>query len=90
MNYANIWKNKSRDENTNLMLVVDPHSPPIFRVNGALKNIDEAKINTLTVMIMQVPCCSGLMQMAKVAMDNASRKVPLKAIEFPCLLPLSS
>lgn len=41
MNYANVWKNKSRDENTNLMLVVDPHSPPIFRVNGALKNIDE-------------------------------------------------
>lgn len=42
--------------------------------------IDEAKINTLTVMIMQVPCCSGLLQMAKTSMDNASRKIPLKAI----------
>ena len=41
MNYANIWKNKSRDENTELMLVIDPHSPPIFRVNGVLKNLDE-------------------------------------------------
>jgi predicted metalloendopeptidase len=41
MNYANVWKNKSRDENTMLMLVIDPHSPPIFRVNGTLKNIDE-------------------------------------------------
>ena len=40
-NYANIWKNKSREENTLNMLVVDPHSPPIFRVNGVLKNIDE-------------------------------------------------
>ncbi|MFC2086198.1 ATP-binding protein [Bacteroidota bacterium] len=42
--------------------------------------IDDAKINTLTVMIMQVPCCSGMLQMAKMAMENASRKVPIKAI----------
>ena len=42
--------------------------------------IDDAKINTLTVMIMQVPCCSGMLQMAKASMDKASRKVPLKAI----------
>lgn len=26
---------------------------------------DEAKINTLTVMIMQVPCCMGLLNLAK-------------------------
>ncbi len=42
--------------------------------------IDLAKINTLTVMIMEVPCCSGLLQMAKIATENASRKVPVKAI----------
>ena len=42
--------------------------------------IDDAKINTLTVMIMQVPCCSGMLQMAKIAMEKASRKVPIKAI----------
>lgn len=42
--------------------------------------IDEAQINTLTVMIMQVPCCGGLLQMAKTAWENASRKIPLKAI----------
>jgi putative endopeptidase len=41
MNYANIWKNKSRIENTELMLVIDPHSPAIFRVNGVMKNLDE-------------------------------------------------
>ncbi len=40
--------------------------------------IDEAHINTLTVMIMEVPCCSGLLQMAKNAVSKATRKVPLK------------
>jgi hypothetical protein len=42
--------------------------------------IDEANINTLTVIIMQVPCCGGLLQMAKAASSQASRKVPIKAI----------
>jgi ferredoxin len=42
--------------------------------------IDDAKINTLTVMIMQVPCCSGLLAMAKNAAQSAKRKVPIKAV----------
>jgi NAD-dependent dihydropyrimidine dehydrogenase PreA subunit len=42
--------------------------------------IDDAKINTLTVMIMQVPCCGGLLQMAQEAASKATRKVPLKCI----------
>ncbi len=42
--------------------------------------IDHAKINTLTVMIMQVPCCSGLLQLAKMAAQNAARKVPIKVV----------
>lgn len=41
---------------------------------------DEAKINTLTVIIMEVPCCGGLLQMAKMAAQNANRKVPVKVI----------
>ena len=41
---------------------------------------DEAKINTLTVIIMQVPCCRGLMQIAQAGLQKASRKVPLKAV----------
>ncbi|PKN18566.1 MAG: 4Fe-4S ferredoxin [Deltaproteobacteria bacterium HGW-Deltaproteobacteria-6] len=41
---------------------------------------DEAKINTLTVVIMQVPCCRGLMQIAQAALQKATRKVPLKAV----------
>ncbi len=41
---------------------------------------DEAKINTLTVIIMQVPCCRGLMQVAQAGLQKAKRKVPLKAV----------
>jgi NAD-dependent dihydropyrimidine dehydrogenase PreA subunit len=42
--------------------------------------VDEAKINTLTVVMMQVPCCRGLMQIAQAGLQKATRKVPLKAI----------
>ncbi len=42
--------------------------------------INEAEINTLTVMMMQVPCCGGLLQMAKMAREQATRKVPLKTV----------
>lgn len=42
--------------------------------------IDDAKINTLTVAIMQVPCCGGLLAIAKEAAEQASRKVPIKCI----------
>jgi hypothetical protein len=42
--------------------------------------IDDAKINTLTVMIMEVPCCMGLLGLAKKAAAQASRNVPIKSI----------
>jgi len=42
--------------------------------------INDAKINTLTVMIMEVPCCRGLLYLAKRAGENASRKIPIKVI----------
>jgi hypothetical protein len=42
--------------------------------------IDDAKINTLTVMIMQVPCCRGLLALAQEAARQATRKVPIKVI----------
>jgi len=41
---------------------------------------DEAKVNTLTVMIMEVPCCGGLLALAKEALSQAKRKLPLKCI----------
>ncbi len=40
--------------------------------------IEDAKINTITVMVMEVPCCSGLLKIVKMAADSASRKVPVK------------
>jgi NAD-dependent dihydropyrimidine dehydrogenase PreA subunit len=40
--------------------------------------IDNAKVNTITVMMMEVPCCGGLLQMVRSALSQASRKVPVK------------
>ena len=42
--------------------------------------IDEAKVNTITVMVMEVPCCGGLQQLAQNAAAQATRKVPVKVI----------
>ena len=44
------------------------------------KLIDGANINTLTVMTMEVPCCNGLLNLAKEAAEKASRKIPIKSI----------
>lgn len=42
--------------------------------------IDESKINTITVIKMEVPCCGGILQMAQIASQQATRKVPIKSI----------
>jgi NAD-dependent dihydropyrimidine dehydrogenase PreA subunit len=42
--------------------------------------IDESNVNTITAVIMEVPCCSGLLRLAQAAVDQASRKIPLKAV----------
>jgi hypothetical protein len=42
--------------------------------------IDDAKINTLTVLLMQVPCCMGLLNLAQQAAMVAKRKVPIKSV----------
>ena len=42
--------------------------------------IDEANINTLTVAIMEVPCCGGLLKIAQAGVEKANRKVPIKLI----------
>ncbi len=41
--------------------------------------VDEAKINTLTVMTMEVPCCAGLLRLAQSAVEQATRKIPVKS-----------
>ena len=40
--------------------------------------VEKAEIATLTVMIMQVPCCRGLLSMALQAVTRSGRKVPVK------------
>jgi NAD-dependent dihydropyrimidine dehydrogenase PreA subunit len=42
--------------------------------------IEIAKLNTITVMMMEVPCCGGLLQMVRTALAKTSRKVPVKRI----------
>ena len=42
--------------------------------------IDESKINTITCMIMEVPCCSSLLRLAKEAVSRSKRKIPIKAV----------
>jgi ferredoxin len=42
--------------------------------------IDHGNINTLTVVTMEVPCCRGLLMLARGAAEIASRKVPLKSV----------
>ena len=42
--------------------------------------VDEAQVNTISVMIMEVPCCGGLLRLAQEAVSRATRKVPVKAI----------
>lgn len=49
-------------------------------LNKLIALIDSAKINSLTVAIMQVPCCNGLFQLAKQAVTAAQRKIPLTVI----------
>jgi len=40
--------------------------------------VEEANINSLSVMIMEVPCCRGLLFLAQEAVQQASRKIPVK------------
>ncbi len=42
--------------------------------------IDEAKINTITVMMMEVPCCGGLLSIIQAALAQSKRYVPVKLV----------
>jgi NAD-dependent dihydropyrimidine dehydrogenase PreA subunit len=41
---------------------------------------DRAAIRSITVVIMQVPCCSGLLNLARRALEQSSRRVPIEAL----------
>jgi hypothetical protein len=49
-------------------------------INKLAMLIDGAKVNTITVMMMEVPCCGGLLGMVREAKQMCSRNVPVKAI----------
>ncbi len=42
--------------------------------------IDQSGIASLTVAVMEVPCCSGLIRLAQAAAGRASRKLPIRAV----------
>ncbi|MGA2407520.1 MAG: hypothetical protein ABSF81_12350 [Bacteroidales bacterium] len=41
---------------------------------------DILKVNTITIMMMEVPCCRELLQMVKTALGNATRIVKVNKI----------
>lgn len=42
--------------------------------------VDQSRVNTITVLIMEVPCCGGLISLAQEAVAAAARKVPVKLV----------
>lgn len=38
ISFAQIWRDKTKDESMLLQVSTDPHSPPMYRVNGPLQN----------------------------------------------------
>jgi hypothetical protein len=42
--------------------------------------VDQAQVKSITVMIMEVPCCGGLLRLAQTAVAHAKRTVPIEAI----------
>ena len=38
--FAQAWRSKSREGRLRELLLSDPHSPPEFRVNGVVRNVD--------------------------------------------------
>lgn len=42
--------------------------------------VTDAKVNTITVLRMEVPCCGGLVQLVNDAVSKSGRKVPVKEV----------
>ena len=40
LGFAQVWRGKARDDEARRLAVIDPHSPPHFRVNGVVPNVD--------------------------------------------------
>lgn len=55
------------------------HNQNVY-VDKIVTLIDAAKVNTITVIIMEVPCCRGLLKFVEEASKIAKRKVPVKCV----------
>jgi ferredoxin len=55
------------------------HNQNVY-VEKIVSLIDDAKVNTITVIMMEVPCCGGLLRFVTEALNIANRKVPVKAV----------
>lgn len=40
LGWAQVWRAKAREDETRRRLLTDPHSPPAYRVNGVVRNLD--------------------------------------------------
>ncbi|MGE5680929.1 MAG: ATP-binding protein [Bacillota bacterium] len=49
-------------------------------VNKLVSMIEDAGIKSLTVLIMEVPCCRGLLQLAQHAINLSGKDIPLKVM----------
>jgi len=41
LGYGQVWRGKSREEALRVRIATDPHSPPKYRTNGAVRNVPE-------------------------------------------------
>ena len=41
LGYGQVWRSKAREEATRVRIATDPHSPPKYRANGAVRNVPE-------------------------------------------------
>jgi hypothetical protein len=48
-------------------------------VQKLVQLIDQSQINTIHVLVMEVPCCGGLLRLVQQATQMANRKVPVKS-----------
>ncbi|MCM8821466.1 MAG: 4Fe-4S binding protein [Candidatus Omnitrophica bacterium] len=42
--------------------------------------VDEAMVSTITVVIMEVPCCSGLIRIVEQGVSQSERKIPVRKV----------
>lgn len=77
--YGNFHNDFIRDRKVVIACPKLDHGKEIY-VEKLVRLIDESRVNTITTVIMEVPCCGGLSQMVQMAVQMAERKVPVKEI----------